>query len=251
MEKQEQSVPNARRHVLHMAVANILNGHGFKKADKECIESLTEVCIDTKRIFSTRIHSTFTLLTLFPIYRFVFYRCCNAVRTIEHFTPFNGFITAQSLSRIVHAVIIEIAHSSKSYAELSGRTQPFLGDIVVSLVNLGISMKGITTYIKRHKLPKIPAPQPISATKPLSLLSAGTKQSLPSHIPNHFPPLPDPHAYVRTSTHKQPVTEYEAIREKAASQKRDIEKALTRYLAKTSDTDCLFSSEDNQMFPRE
>lgn len=52
-------------------------------------------------------------------------------------------------------------------------------------------------------------------------------------------------------THKQPVTEYEAIREKAASQKRDIEKALTRFLAKTSETHCLFSSEDNQMFPRE
>lgn len=148
-------------------------------------------------------------------------------------------------------MIVEIAHSSKSYAELSGRTQPFLGDIVVSLINLGISMKGITTYIKRHKLSKIPVPQPISTTKPLNLLSAGTKQSLPSHIPNHFPPLPDPHAYVRTPTHKQPVTEYEAIREKAASQKRDIEKALTRFLAKTSDTDCLFSSEDNQMFPRE
>lgn len=147
-------------------------------------------------------------------------------------------------------VITEIANSSKSYAELSGRTQPFLGDIVVSLVNLGISMNGITSYIKRHKLTKIQAPQPISAQKPLNLLSAGTKQSLPSHIPNHFPPLPDPHAYVRTPTHKQPVTEYEAIREKSASQKRDIEKALTRFLAKTSETDCLFSSEENQMFPR-
>lgn len=145
-------------------------------------------------------------------------------------------------------MIIEIAHTSKNYCELSGRTQPFLGDVVVALTNLGISMKGITTFHKR-KIHKIPTPQPISTQKQLNLLQAGTKQSHPSHIPNHLPPLPDPHAYVRTPTHKQPVTEYEAIREKAASQKRDIEKALTRFLAKTSDTDCLFASEENQMFP--
>lgn len=143
-----------------------------------------------------------------------------------------------------------MAHTSKNYAELSGRTQPFLGDIVVALVSLGIPLEGVTAYIKRDNAHKIPPPQPISTQKQLSLLQAGTKQSHPSHIPNHMPPLPDPHAYVRTPTHKQPVTEYEAIREKAASQKRDIEKALTRFLAKTSQTDCLFASEDNQMFPR-
>lgn len=53
----------------------------------------------------------------------------------------------------------------------------------------------------------------------------------------------------RFQTHKQPVTEYEAIREKAASQKRDIEKALTKFLAKTSETHNLFNTDDNQVFP--
>lgn len=148
----------------------------------------------------------------------------------------------------VSTVIIEIAHTSKDFAELSGRTQPFLGDIVVALTNLGITMNGITAFVKRD-LHKIPTPQPINTQKQLNLLQAGTKLQAPGHIPNHMPALPDPHAYVRTPTHKQPVTEYEAIREKAASQKRDVEKALTRFLAKTSDTDCLFASEDNQMFP--
>lgn len=147
-------------------------------------------------------------------------------------------------------MIVEIAHTSNNYAELSGRTQPFLGDVVVALTNLGISTKGITSFVKKDTLNKIPTPQPISNQKQLSLLQAGVKQPHPSHIPGHLPTLPDPHAYVRTPTHKQPVTEYEAIREKAASQKRDIEKALTRFLAKTSETDCLFASEENQMFPR-
>lgn len=50
-------------------------------------------------------------------------------------------------------------------------------------------------------------------------------------------------------THKQPVTEYEAIREKAATQKRDIERALTRFIAKTGETHSLFLTDDNSMFP--
>lgn len=143
---------------------------------------------------------------------------------------------------------------------------------MVSLVNLGISLQGITTFGKREGRPTLPNPQQMSQTKQLSLLQAGTKLSHPPHIPHHLPVLPDPHAYIRTpvsckhshvcfvicliivllfQTHKQPVTEYEAIREKAANQKRDIEKALTKFLAKTSETYNLFSSEDasNQMFP--
>lgn len=55
--------------------------------------------------------------------------------------------------------------------------------------------------------------------------------------------------YTMLQTHKQPVTEYEAIREKAASQKRDIEKALTKFLAKTSETHNLFNTDDNQVYP--
>lgn len=169
-------------------------------------------------------------------------------------------------------VLYEISVTSRSYAELSGRTQCVVGDVVVSLVNLGISLQGITTFGKREGRPTLPNPQQMSQTKQLSLLQAGTKLSHPPHIPHHLPVLPDPHAYIRTpvsckhshvcfvicliivllfQTHKQPVTEYEAIREKAANQKRDIEKALTKFLAKTSETYNLFSSEDasNQMFP--
>lgn len=98
----------------------------------------------------------------------------------------------------VISVMVEIAHTSRDYAELSGRTQPVIGDVVVSLINLGISLQGITTYAKRENRPTISPPQQIGTQKPLSLLQAGTKLSHPSHIPHHLPPLPDPHAYIRT-----------------------------------------------------
>lgn len=92
---------------------------------------------------------------------------------------------------------------------------------------------------------------PNKAQNPLQILQAGSKPSNPVHIPSYLPSLPDPHAYVRTATYKQPETEYEAIREKSANQKRDVERALTKFLAKTSaDTHSLFDHEENQMFPR-
>lgn len=123
-----------------------------------------------------------------------------------------------------------------------------IGDVVVALINMGIPIDGIDQYGKRETRHVIPTPQQVQAQKQLSILSAGTKHAHPSHIPNHLPDLPDPHAYIRTPTYKQPVTEYEAIREKAALQKRDIEKALTKFLAKTSETHSLFETEDN-LFP--
>lgn len=44
------------------------------------------------------------------------------------------------------------------------------------------------------------------------------------------------------------MTEYEAIREKAASQKKDLERALVKFVAKTGETDSLFLTADT-MFP--
>ena len=59
----------------------------------------------------------------------------------------------------------------------------------------------------------------------------------------------DSHTYVRTPTHKQPVTDYVGVREKASSQKRDVERALTRFIAKTGKTHSLFKTDDTNLFP--
>ena len=59
--------------------------------------------------------------------------------------------------------------------------------------------------------------------------------SFHSHIVENLSNLmgKDSHTYVRMPTHKQPVTDYVGVREKASSQKRDVERALTRFIAKT------------------
>lgn len=45
MEKAEPTVANPRRAVLRMAVADLLKEKGIATADKECVETLTEVYI--------------------------------------------------------------------------------------------------------------------------------------------------------------------------------------------------------------
>uniref|UniRef100_A0A2M4ARF4 Transcription initiation factor TFIID subunit 8 n=1 Tax=Anopheles triannulatus TaxID=58253 RepID=A0A2M4ARF4_9DIPT len=165
-----------------------------------------------------------------------------------------GFCTAEkevleTLTEMMQSFLVELGHSARNYCELAGRTQPVIGDVVVALINMGISVQGLDAFAKRDGRSILPHPQQAQAQKQQSILQAGQKNSHPSHIPNHLPAFPDPHAYIRTPTYKQPVTEYEAIREKAASQKRDVEKALTKFLAKTSEIDSLFDNEDNPMFP--
>jgi len=188
----DQSGGNPRRKILNIAIAQMLSEKGFTSADKDCLETLTEM---------------------------------------------------------LQSLIVEAGRSAKSYCELAGRTEPVLGDVVVALSEMGISLNGIESFAKRDNKSVIPMPPQQSQQKQLSLLQAGAKSSLPSYMNGHYvPDLPDPHAYVRTPTHKQPVTEYEAIREKAATQKRDIERALTKYLSKTTETHSLFDNEDN-MFP--
>jgi len=146
-------------------------------------------------------------------------------------------------------VIVEIGNSAHNYCELGGRTMPIVGDVSMALINMGLNINSLEPYVRRANHVAIPLPAQQTQQRQLSLLQAGTKAPHPHYVPSYFPPMPDPHAYIRTPTHKQPVTEYEAIREKAASQKRDVEKALTKFLCKTTETVNLFPTEDN-MFPR-
>lgn len=81
------------------------------------------------------------------------------------------------------------------------------------------------------------------------IMFIGNNKKHPSSIPDNLPEFPDSHSYIRTPTHRQPVTDYEMVREKAASQKRDVERALTRFIAKTGKIHNLFKTDDNNLFP--
>ncbi|KAF4527033.1 hypothetical protein B566_EDAN001581 [Ephemera danica] len=158
-------------------------------------------------------------------------------------------LALETLVEMTQSLVTEIGASSRAYCELAGRVQPLVGDVVVALVNMGISIDGLERHARRNHRLILPALNPAAQPKQLAILQAGQKLPHPAHIPAHLPVFPDPHAYIRTPTHKQPVTEYEALREKAAAQKRDVERALTRFIAKTGDTHSLFLTDDTNLFP--
>ncbi|XP_021344465.1 transcription initiation factor TFIID subunit 8-like isoform X2 [Mizuhopecten yessoensis] len=102
------------------------------------------------------------------------------------------------------------------------------------------NVQSIQSHARRHTKSVFLPPAHTAAPTTLKTLQVGDRPSHPSHIPDHLPAFPDPHTYIRTLTNKAPVTEYQLVREKAASQKRDIERALTRFIAKTGETQMLF-----------
>jgi len=155
----------------------------------------------------------------------------------------------ETLTEMIQSFITELGQSSRQYCELSGRVEPVVGDVVMALVSMGINHTSLELYAKRPKRLVLSTPTQATLTKPTGILQTGQKRPHPSHIPDHLPSFPDSHAYVQTPTHKQPITDYESIREKAACQKRDVERALTRFVAKTGETQSFFLTEDTSYFP--
>jgi len=154
----------------------------------------------------------------------------------------------ETLTEMLQSLISEIGRSSRAFAELACRTEPLVGDVVMALVEMGINVESVIPFSKRAHRVSLPTPSQTVTPQTPRILQAGQKRNHPSHILDYYPSFPDPHAYIRTLTHKQPITEYYAIREKAASQKRDVERALTRFIAKTGDSQALFN-DDTNLFP--
>ncbi|NXJ70492.1 TAF8 factor, partial [Rostratula benghalensis] len=112
----------------------------------------------------------------------------------------------------------------------------------------GFNVETLPAYAKRSQRMVITAPPVTNQPVTPKALTAGQNKPHPSHIPGHFPEFPDPHTYIKTPTYREPVSDYQVLREKAASQRRDVERALTRFMAKTGETQSLFK-DDVSTFP--
>ncbi|KAF2357756.1 Bromodomain associated domain [Trinorchestia longiramus] len=154
--------------------------------------------------------------------------------------------TLGTLVEILQSTIVEVGRMARGYSELAYRTQPVVADIVLALADMGISYEGLQAYSRRVGRSVVPPSTVQQDTKSHSILQVGDKKSHFPHIPDNLPTFPDTHTYCFTPTVKQPVTEYEAIREKAATQKRDIERALTKFGTKTNPTESVFIADDKE-----
>jgi len=154
----------------------------------------------------------------------------------------------ETITEMTVSYIHELAKSSRGLAEVAGRTQPMITDISLALVEMGCDVTSLPGFLRqrRLKLNTISSPGLIHEPNKPRTLQVGDKRNLPVHVPEYFPPFPDSHCYIRTPTFKPPVNEYQMVREKNASQKRDVERALTKFIAKTSSTISLFTVPGSQ-----
>jgi len=165
-----------------------------------------------------------------------------------------GFESAESscvetLTELTTSLLTELGRSARAYCELAGRVEPVVADLVLALVELGMPLEGLRDYAVRGARVSLAQPTLAVPAKQTAILHTGNKKRHPPHVPESMPDMPDSHSYIRTPTHRQPVTDYESVREKAASQKRDVERALTRFIAKTGKIHNLFNSDDSNLFP--
>ncbi|KAG8589090.1 hypothetical protein GDO81_006249 [Engystomops pustulosus] len=154
----------------------------------------------------------------------------------------------ETLTEMLQSYLTEVGRSAKSYCEHTARTQPTLPDIVVALIEMGFNLDTLPLYAKRSQRMVITAPPVTNNPVAPKALIAGQNKPHPAHIPGHLPEFPDPHTYIKTPTCREPVADYQVLREKAASQRRDVERALTRFMAKTGETQSLFK-DDTSTFP--
>lgn len=157
-------------------------------------------------------------------------------------------VALETLTEMLQSYISELGRSARAFCELSGRTQPMLNDVTVALIEMGTDLPGLTMHAKKTQRVLIQPQEQMRTPVTPRILQAGERKAHPFHIPDYLPPFPDPHTYIKTPSYRRPENEYEAIREKAASQRRHVERALTRFVAKTGDTHTLFP-DDNSTFP--
>jgi len=160
----------------------------------------------------------------------------------------------ETMTELTQSLITELGRSTRGFCELAGRVEPVAGDLVLALVEMGINVNGLYQAFRTQSPDtlRIKEPKQMVAPKQTAMLHSSEyhlSEGFPLHIPSHMPKMPDPHTYIRSPAIKKPITDYETVREKAANQKRDVERALTRFIAKTGKTHNLFNTTDTNLYP--
>ena len=155
----------------------------------------------------------------------------------------------ETLTEILQSLIRQVGLSAHKYCEQAGRVQPVIGDVIVALVDMGIAVEHIQAYGNKNGRVILPPLLTANHPKRVDNLHVGEVQPHPPHIPKYFLPFPDPHTFLHTPTHSKPAIEYEILREKSSDHQSCVEKALTKFVTKTSETQSYFSKNDNNIFP--
>ena len=121
--------------------------------------------------------------------------------------------------------------------------------MLLSLIDIGVSVDRIRVHTQtEHGVLTAPMLTPAPAT-PKSLQPGGDRRPRPAYMPDFLPPLPAPHTYLNTPTHRPPANDYATARARAAEERQHTQEALTQLLARLEDTHSLFPEGDGNTVP--
>lgn len=154
----------------------------------------------------------------------------------------------ETLTEIIQSYIVEFGRSAKAFSELTGRTMPMVTDVAMAVSQMGSDVSTLRDYQRKLSRVKIPKQEMMYPTGTPATLETGQRKKHPSYVPDYLPVFPDPHTYIKTATFRKLENNYKVLRTNAATQQRSVERALTHFIAKTTDSQTLFPGDSN-LFP--
>lgn len=156
----------------------------------------------------------------------------------------------ETLTEILQSFLTEAARNTRQYCEVGGRSTPTLCDIQTALADNGFNISSIPEYLQLKRRVVLSDPIKSTQTQNANVLLVGEKRVFPNFVPDNssYPKFPDPHTYIRTRTGQCPEENYGILRERGSLQRWDVERALTKFIAKTGSNHPLLP-DDKSAFP--
>lgn len=169
---------------------------------------------------------------------------------IENGCDFIKKSALETLTEMMQSYMTEVARNTRQYCEVGGRSAPTLCDVQAALADCGFRISELSDYLLHKRRVVLSDPAKSTQTQNPNVLLVGEKRSFPTCVPDNsnYPKFPDPHTYVRTRTGKDPEENYGVLRERGSSQRWDVERALTKFIAKTGRNHPLLP-DDKTAFP--
>lgn len=120
-------------------------------------------------------------------------------------------------------------------------------DISLALVDSGISLEGLRNYHEQNarKHSVILPPGMDTEAQRVKPLSVNKCTMQPAYVHESLPTFPDKHTYIETPALRHPTTDYQLVRQKASTQRKNTETALTKFIAKTGEANYYCDDIDN------
>lgn len=113
-----------------------------------------------------------------------------------------------------------------------------VSDVSLALVDSGVSLEGLKNFAGHQpkKSNGIHAPAREIDPQKIGPLSVNSSTVQPPYVHEHLPSFPDKHTYIQTAAQRLPTSDYQMVRQKASSQRKQTETALTKFIARTGES---------------